>query len=375
MKDFSIFHLIANCVAGFSFLTSAGLMAMVHVPYAIMWNHLRKCKHYLSLVFLVVGLSCGKTVLFQLEPNNDIIITSTLISAGIQSFLFACTGITFVNPVWIKGRWIFTNCTLIALYSLLLILGLSVWKSWFWITAIVACVVYFALLVSYQFVFYAEYAHCIDQTDLITDEYSESRYVWIKHFFIAVSTLGVTAGIAPFMPAPVYDVWMLAAASFYAYVVVSFVNYCGNTVQLVHKVYEADVPAKNTVDKIEDASSASSADQSDFEKIDAALQQWIEDCGFIKNDLVSEDLAQSIGVSMSTLRIYFKRKYQSDFRQWRTKLRIEHACTIIKEHPDYSYDTIAEMIGMGDRSNFTRNFKKNTGMTPKEYADKCKSCE
>ena len=75
---------------------------------------------------------------------------------------------------------------------------------------------------------------------------------------------------------------------------------------------------------------------------------------------------------MSTLRIYFKRKYQSDFRQWRTRLRIEHACSIIKEHPDYSYDTIAEMVGIGDRSNFTRNFKKNTGMTPKEYADKCK---
>lgn len=376
MNDLPSLHLLANCVAGFSFLTSALLMVSVRVPYAAMWSHLRRCKYYLSLVFLVVGLSCGKTVLFQLDPNADIIVTSTLISAGIQSFLFACTGITFVNPVWIKDRWIWVNCTLIASYSVCLILGLCLWDRWFWLASILACVVYFALLVSYQFIFYRAYRHCVSQTDRVTDEYSESRYVWIKHFFMAVSSLGVTAGIAPFMPVAVYDVWMLVAAFFYAYVVVSFVNYCGRTAQLVHKVYEVDARAdrvvEDAVDALADAPDIHSAPQPDFERIDAVLQRWVQERGFVKNDLVSEDFARSLGVGISTLRTYFNLRYQMDFRQWRTKLRIEHACTIIQEHPDYSYDTIAEMVGICNRSNFTRNFKKITGMTPKEYADKCK---
>ena len=59
-----------------------------------------------------------------------------------------------------------------------------------------------------------------------------------------------------------------------------------------------------------------------------------------------------------------------DFRQWRTNLRMEYACSILREHPEYSYDAIAEMVGIGDRSNFTRTFKKITGITPKEYAQK-----
>lgn len=370
MNDIPSFHLLANSVAGFSFLTSAALMALVRVPYATMWKHLRKCKHYLSLVFLVVGLSCCKTIFFRLAPNTDIIVCSTLISAGIQSFLLACTGVTFVNPTWIKKRWVCYNIAIILAYSLLLLLGIWLWQPYFWMIATIACLAYFALLVSYQFVFYGEYSHCVDQTDRLTDEYSESRYVWIKHFFIAVSVLGVTAGIAPFMPILIYDVWMLAAAALYAYVVVSFVNYNGNTVQLVHKVYEADIPSCNAVDNSADTPNESSIVQPDFDKIDSALQQWVQERGFVKNDLMSEDFAHSLGVSISTLRTYFNLKYQSDFRQWRTKLRIDYACAIIREHQDYSYDTIAEMVGISDRSNFTRNFKKITGMTPKEYADK-----
>lgn len=372
MNNIQSLHLIANCVAGFSFLTSAALMALVRVPYSTMWTLLRKCKFYLSLVFLVVGLSCGKTIFFKLAPDTDIVVCSTLISAGIQSFLFACTGITFVNPVWIKKRWVWFNIALIFAYSSLLILGICLWRPYFMIISAAACLTYLALLTSYQFIFYGEYSHCIDQTDMLTDEYSEGRYVWIKHFFIAVSVLGVTAGIAPFLPTLIYDVWMLAAASLYAYVVVSFVNYCGNTVRLVNKVYEAAAPASSAEPCVADTPSEASAVQPDFERIDTALQQWVQERGFIKNDLMSEDFAHSLGVSISTLRTYFNLKYQSDFRQWRTKLRIDYACTIIREHPDYSYDIIAEMIGIGDRSNFTRNFKKIIGMTPKEYADKCK---
>lgn len=373
MNDLPSFHLLANCVAAFSFLTSAVLMALVRVPHSKMWIHLRKCKYYLSLVFLVVGISCSKTIFFQLAPDTDIIVCSTLISAGIQSFLFACTGVTFVNPLWIKKRWVCFNVALVLAYSTLLLLGICLWKPFFLIISVVACLTYFALLTSYQFVFYGEYSHCVDQTDMLTDEYSESRYAWIKHFFITVSVLGVTAGIAPFLPTLLYDMWMLAAASLYAYVVVSFVNYCGNTVRLVNKVYEAAVPANNCEDNTPDIPNESSTSYLDFERIDSALQQWVQERGFVKNDLMSEEFAHSLGVSISMLRSYFNLTYQSDFRQWRTKLRIDYACTIIKEHPDYSYDVIAEMVGIGDRSNFTRIFKKNIGMTPKEYADKCKT--
>lgn len=377
MIEIPNFHYIANSIAAFSFLTSAVLMTLVHAPHAPMWKYLRSCKRYLSLVFLVVGLSCSKTLFLQLPPSSDIIITSTLISAGIQSLLFACTGITFVNPVWISRRWVLANIACIAAYATLLILGLMLWRKQFMPIAIVACVCYFALIVSYQFVFYSEYHKCVNTTDTRTDEYSESHYAWIKHFFIAVTILGVTAGIAPFMPTDIYDIWMLLAACFYSYVVISFVNYCSDTAHLVHKVYEA---GSHTIENAytgmqtvaTPTATSHQADASEamgFDKLEANIQKWVEERGFVKNDLVSEEFAQSLGVNITTLRAYFSQRYQMDFRQWRTRLRIEYACEILKENPDYSYDAIAEMVGICDRSNFTRTFKKITGMTPKDYAN------
>lgn len=376
------FHFIVNCVAGFSFLTSAMFMSLVHVPHDPMWRHLRNCKHYLSLVFLVVGLSCSKTVFFNLAPDADIIITSTLISAGIQSLLFACMSITFVNPNWVRKKWVYGNTLLILCYSSFLLMCLLWWQHMFWFSATMAGIIYFGLLISYQVIFYREYNRCIRHTDTITDEYSESRFAWIKHFFMAVSLLGLTAGIAPFMPIIIYDIWMLCAAAFYVYVVLSFVNYWGSTAQLVYNVYKADKVETSSVPSapvIPDSKQAlqhfqaeqlSTAEPTDFDKLDVALQAWIAERGFAKNDLVSDEFAQSLGVSIATLRAYFNQKYQMDFRQWRTKLRIDYACSIIREHPDYSYDTIAEMVGICDRSNFTRIFKKITGMTPKGYANK-----
>ena len=102
-------HFIINCIAGFSFLSSAGFMAFIRIPYAPVWRKLRWCKTFLSLTFLVVGLSCSKTVVFGLGSNPSIIQTSTLISASIQSLLFACTGISFLNPTFINRKWIWQN--------------------------------------------------------------------------------------------------------------------------------------------------------------------------------------------------------------------------------------------------------------------------
>ena len=49
-------------------------------------------------------------------------------------------------------------------------------------------------------------------------------------------------------------------------------------------------------------------------------------------------------------------------------LRVEYACEIMRQHPDYTYSMVAEMVGIGDRSNFNKAFVKVKGMTPKEFA-------
>ena len=43
---------------------------------------------------------------------------------------------------------------------------------------------------------------------------------------------------------------------------------------------------------------------------------------------------------------------------------------MIREHPDWSNETIARQCGFSDRTYFQRKFKEITGMTPSEYMNK-----
>lgn len=47
--------------------------------------------------------------------------------------------------------------------------------------------------------------------------------------------------------------------------------------------------------------------------------------------------------------------------------RIKHAQQLMREHPDMLMDTVAEESGFSSRTAFFRNFKAQTGMTPKQW--------
>jgi AraC-like DNA-binding protein len=47
--------------------------------------------------------------------------------------------------------------------------------------------------------------------------------------------------------------------------------------------------------------------------------------------------------------------------------RIKHAQQLMREHPDMLIDTVAEESGFSSRTAFFRNFKAQTGMTPKQW--------
>lgn len=328
-----------------------------------LWRTLNRCRILLALVFGVVGLSCLKNVLFQNMMSSDGIILSTLISASIQSMLFYITSISFLQPTITKRHSVIINIMAIGLCSALMIASFVLFHEWFFYSAILMVVVYLGFWLYYQFDFYRIYRQTIITSDLITDEDTEVRYRWVKKFFISVSVLGITAVISPFCNLMIYDVWMLCAALFYEYVVVSFINYFTSLSTIVSRIslapsVELSGEEKATYDDFSEK----------YDMLEKNLEQWIERRGYVDNDLVSEDLAKQLGVSIVVFRSYFKEKKNTDFRQWRLKLRIDYACKIIREHPDYSYDAVADIVGIGDRSNFTKAFKRIMGITPREYS-------
>ena len=59
----------------------------------------------------------------------------------------------------------------------------------------------------------------------------------------------------------------------------------------------------------------------------------------------------------------------TDCRNYGVLTGIEEAKILLKAHPDWSNDSIADACGFGSRSYFQTVFKENTGMTPAQFVE------
>ncbi|MCQ2288634.1 MAG: helix-turn-helix domain-containing protein [Muribaculaceae bacterium] len=350
-------HQVVNSIAAFSFLTSAGFMSMIKIQHLPEWKHVRRCRVFMSLIFAAVGVSCLKTVLFNLPARPEIIQTSTIISGSLQALLFYCTGMSLMSPDSLHRKTVTVILCALLANAVQMIGALLMFPDKFIMSLVVSLVLYGSLMAYYIVNFRVRYKNLVKVTDEITDEDSAYNYRWIKRFLCSVTLLGISVCVVVFAPVAVYDLWMIIAALFYCYVTLCFVNYCNYNMMIVRRVEEGNAQDVEVAE-----------DDGQLDVLERNLAQWVEKKGFVKNDLVSEELASEMGVSLSAFRLYFKDRHDTDFRSWRTKLRIEYACEIIAQHPGYPMGTVGEMVGIADRSNFNKAFVKIKGVTPKEYS-------
>jgi two-component system response regulator YesN len=76
--------------------------------------------------------------------------------------------------------------------------------------------------------------------------------------------------------------------------------------------------------------------------------------------------AASANVSQSHLSFLFKKKMQSSFHKYVTKIRIEKAMTLLRENDFRTYE-VAEMVGYSNAQYFSVSFKKYTGTSPHQF--------
>src|SRR5690606_3420304 len=68
---------------------------------------------------------------------------------------------------------------------------------------------------------------------------------------------------------------------------------------------------------------------------------------------------------------YFKNRTNKTFFKYLIELRIEHACQLLKNNPDFSIAQIYDQSGFNSISNFNRKFKELKKLSPSAYLQKC----
>ena len=107
----------------------------------------------------------------------------------------------------------------------------------------------------------------------------------------------------------------------------------------------------------------------EMDRIDDALHDRISDGNNLSSDFCMESLAKSLGFSRKAISAYFETHIATDFRTWRTTMRIEKAKELLLRDSECEISDIAKAVGLTDKSNFHRQFKQVTGCTPSKWRE------
>ena len=87
-----------------------------------------------------------------------------------------------------------------------------------------------------------------------------------------------------------------------------------------------------------------------------------------RKEISLDDVSREVNVSPYYFSKLFKEESGENFIEYLTRLRIDEARTLL-ESRDMSIKEIGIQVGYSDPNYFSRIFKKQTGMTPREYRE------
>lgn len=358
------FYYILTFAISFA-VTILGVMLLgLHITPDKELDNLRFSRNYLAISYFVLGISGFVSFLSQQETENESLMAScTLIIASYQALLFTYTILALIQPLYIKRKQIFIQLVIITIIGFLLFLALFftthfTYSLFFYIVL----VIYILQISYYTYEFKVKYKLCLKSLEEYYDEDERIRLRWANLSFYGALIIGILALTSLFLNLYFYILFSILYTAYYAYMVSRFYNYQID--------FNFAIPVINQNEKRREVINDSCNTQYETDKIEKfsfILGEWVEKKKFTQKDISVDEVAESLGVNRSFLQYYFRTFMQTDFRTWRSDLRVREAQTILKEHPEISLEKIRELVGFNHRANFHQQFQKITGVTPTEY--------
>ena len=145
---------------------------------------------------------------------------------------------------------------------------------------------------------------------------------------------------------------------------------------LAEKMMEIEKEAANPLSPVEKIRQDLSNVDNPAKMNDAELMAWIdkkmdETNLYQQSGLDLKSASEALGVSQRRIQRVFKDKYGS-FSSYLTEKRLSKACSLLKDHPEYTIEAICLDAGFRTRRTFQTIFKSHIGMSPSEYRNATK---
>lgn len=110
-------------------------------------------------------------------------------------------------------------------------------------------------------------------------------------------------------------------------------------------------------------------------QLDQEIQSWKQSGAYREHNLTLSIVARQMGVPQRQLQQWLRQSEYKKLAGLVSSLRIEEARRVLKEHPEWSVESVADYCGFNDRKYFHQVFLQYTGTTPAKYQMNLKSEE
>ena len=101
--------------------------------------------------------------------------------------------------------------------------------------------------------------------------------------------------------------------------------------------------------------------------VNEAVERWKQSEQYREHNLTIAIVARQMGLPQRQLQEWLRQSEYGKLAGLVTTLRIEEAKRVLKEHPDWSTESVADYCGFSSREYFHRTFQQYTGITPAKY--------
>jgi AraC-like DNA-binding protein len=101
--------------------------------------------------------------------------------------------------------------------------------------------------------------------------------------------------------------------------------------------------------------------------VTSALDPWKESGAYREHNLTLITVAEQMNIPSRLLHTWLHRSEYGKLATLVTTLRIEEAKRVLRNHPDWNVDSVAEYCGFNGRKYFHQVFLEHTGTTPAKF--------
>ena len=111
----------------------------------------------------------------------------------------------------------------------------------------------------------------------------------------------------------------------------------------------------------------SSLSDEERQRVEQALEQWKDAGGYRQHNLTVAIVAREMHLSSRQLQTWLRQSEYQKLATLMNRLRVEDAQRVLREHPDWSAESVADYCGFSSRQYFHQVFVQYTGTTPAQY--------